>query len=522
MKRLRTGLIIFVATIIGALTIAGCTSGKDEKSEGSKTSTESACTPKDGETTPKALLRCADRSVAFIENPYGTGTGVVVSHKSKTYVVTNLHVVDPFSSADVSINGSDKLGRLAVVGTDVAKDIALLGPVPEGADVTPLPLGNPKVEKGDDVYLVGFPGSADTENADLTITSGLASRTRKLDDWGQTYIQSDAVIGEGQSGGALFVSNGELAGISGLSYEDSFSLSLTISNVAEAVGRIVSGDGDDVISVPIDSDDDGASGSGAKEGVLRVPDDIETPTLFLPSSDEDREWNFGIAGPEGRFSVAAIDGLTGDPLFVNAAGVALTKEVLALQKERLGSSADGTGAGDSLSLPAEVVAREKSPGQFTVTIPAGVVVELVAGVASDAAPAELKWNSNLDLWALSEEIDTKTIEVDDLVTGLVSGYRLGVPFQVELEAGQKVTLSASSPQGDVMVIVSKPGRTITAFDLLGAEADSDVKLFDDSDKGLYGLDVLEKFTATEAGLYNVVLHNNDVVPMAYRLEVRTD
>ena len=521
MNRSKTSPTFLLIMLCLAL-IAGACSSSTSKNKAAKSEKTggSECAPRKGEATPKALLRCADRSVAFIETAYGTGTGVAVRHGDLNYVVTNLHVVYPFSAADVTINGDD-LGRLAVVGADVTADIALLGPVPDGAGVKPIPLGDPKVEKGDDVFLVGFPGSADAEDADLTITSGLASRTRNASDWDQNYFQSDAVIASGQSGGALFVGSGELAGISGLSYDEGFSLSLSIQDVERAIERIAGGDGDDVVSVPLGADDDESltPPGGAKEGKLPIPDDIETPTLFLPPSEKDREWNLSLLGPEGQFAVSAVDGVTGEPLLANAAGIALTNEIIESQAERLGVEPTELVGGPLPTVTPQVAARETAPGSFSLTVPAGVAVEVIASMGPDAVPADVSWTSNLSLWPLTEEVETQLLELGTPVVGTVSGYRVGIPFQVELKAGQRVKLLAGSPQGDVALAITGPGRNLTSFDLNAEGTDDQVKVFDDSDLGLFGLDVSESFTATDAGLYNLALQNNEMSPVTFRIEV---
>ncbi len=354
----------------------------------------------EGDEKPaKALLRCGEHSIAFVETLYATGTGVAVRIDDRDYVLTNLHVVDPFDSADVSLGGVEDLGRLPVAGTDVAADLALLGPVEDaGENFEPVPLGDPSPEKGDDVFLVGFPGTADVDEADLTITAGIVSRLREADGWDQTYIQTDAVIGEGQSGGALFGADGELLGISGLSYDPSFALALQVRDVEVAVDRIVAGDGDDVIQVPQSADDCGTptASSGATGGTVGFVDDIESPTLFLPPADQARTFELAVTGPEGRFLVAAVDSGSGEPLAVNAAGLALTDELIASAVARSGMSAEELGAVFPDPTP-EVLSREIAPGVLSFRVEAGQFVEVAFTLAPDAVPGELSWTSSLPL-----------------------------------------------------------------------------------------------------------------------------
>ncbi len=518
-----------VATVLvlGLAASAACSSSSDaadSATSGSKDEAVAAtpCTPEGDEKPAKSLLRCSEHSIAFIETLYATGTGVAVRVDDQDYVLTNLHVVDPFDSADVSLGGVEDLGRLPVAGTDVAADLALLGPIDDAGDAfEPVALGDPSPEKGDDVFLVGFPGTADVDEADLTITAGLVSRLRDADGWDQTYIQTDAVIGEGQSGGALFGEGGELLGISGLSYDPSFALALEVQDVETAVDRIVAGDGDDVIEVPQTAEDEGtpAAGDGATEGTVSFVDDIETPTLFLPPSEEDRTLELAVTGPEGRFAVSIVDSYTGEPLAVNAAGVALTDELVASAVERSGMTAEELGAAIPPVTP-DVAAREVAPDVLSVELGAGEFAEVVLTIAPDATPGELSWTSSLPLWTLTEELPVTTLELGEPAEGIVGGYQLGVPFEVELEAGQEVELSASSPQGDVALVIAEPGRRIDSFDVNLQLPDDALTFLDDSDEGLYGLDVLEPFTADVAGTYQVWMQNYEYTPLAYRVVVR--
>jgi hypothetical protein len=494
---------------------SGATTGGDESSGAGA---PSPCRPEGEEKPSKALLRCGEHSIAFIETLYATGSGVAVRVDEEDYILTNLHVVDPFDSADVTLGGVTDLGRLPVVGADAAADIALLGPVEDGGErLQPVPLDDPAVEKGDDVFLVGFPGTASVEDADLTITSGLVSRTRRSEEWDHTYLQSDAVIGEGQSGGPLFADTGDLVGISGLAYDPAFALALTVQDVEAAVRRIVDGDGDDLIRVPQDEADGEAGGS--VEGRISFEDDIESPVLFLPPADAPRTWNLTVTGPQGRYLVQAADGISGEALAVNAAGMELMKELVESASDRAGVAPDTLLDGPIQDVPPAVAAREVSPGVFSIELAAGQSAELSFGVSEDAVPGEITWTSDLPLWSLTEEVPVTTLIVGEPAEGVVGGYRVGIGFDVELEEGDEVRIAASSPQGDLAVAVAEPGRTLTSYDIELGPDDDRVELFDDSGEGLYGADVLEPYTARTTGTHRVWVTSGEVTPVAYRVSV---
>ena len=518
MKRQTTGLAIALAAL---LVLGGCT-GSDAATDTAESSdradsTNSANPCAVGDAAPsKALISCGETSVVFIETPYATGTGVAVRVDDADYVVTNLHVVDPFGAVEVSLGGTD-IGPLPVIGADVAADIALLGPIEDVEDATPLPLGDTTVEKGDDVFLLGFPGSTDTLDADLTITSGIVSRTRTAEGWDQTYIQSDAVIGDGQSGGALFTATGELAGISGLAYDPAFALSLSIQDVERSVSRILDGEGDELLLVPLTAED--AEG-GATSGTIAAPDDLETYVLYLPAAETARTWELQVQGPTDRFGVLVADSFEGTVLAQSATYDTLLQEYLAQLSDRSGLSAAELGAPEPVDDA--VRALEVAPGTFRIEVEPDVAAEVVVQLGVGVTDAELTWTSSLPLWPLTEQVVPRTLTLDEPVEGTISGFRAGIPFDVELEAGVEVELLASSPQGDLAIILAPPGVTMNAVDVDPEVDHEQLEYFDDSGEGIYGFGVRESFTPEVSGVHRLWLNNYDMTPVAYRIAVSTD
>src|SRR5690606_24003077 len=126
-----------------------------------------------------------------------------------------------------------------------------------------------------------------------TIASGIVSRTRHLDEWGLSFVQTDASIAGGQSGGPLFDEHGRVLGISGLSFADAFGLALGVEDVIESIERMVDTGGDDYLSLPIDED-----GSGERGGFAGLSDGTDVQRLYLGRSDEERQLDFAIADPE--------------------------------------------------------------------------------------------------------------------------------------------------------------------------------------------------------------------------------
>lgn len=144
----------------------------------------------------------------------GSGSGVIVS--SDGYIVTNNHVIDNATEIEVTLNDNRKYSA-TVVGTDPSTDIAVLKI--EQAGLASLPLGNSdQLHVGEWVLAVGNPF-----NLTSTVTAGIISaKARNLNLISdrsegvfpiESFIQTDAAVNPGNSGGALVNTNGELVGI---------------------------------------------------------------------------------------------------------------------------------------------------------------------------------------------------------------------------------------------------------------------------------------------------------------------
>jgi len=137
----------------------------------------------------------------------GTGSGVIISPDG--YIVTNNHVIANSSQLEVTLN-NNKTYDAEVIGTDADTDIALLKI--DADDALPyLAFGDSDNTKiGEWVLAVGNPF-----NLTSTVTAGIVSaKARSLSPRRtQSFIQTDAAVNPGNSGGALVNTNGDLIGI---------------------------------------------------------------------------------------------------------------------------------------------------------------------------------------------------------------------------------------------------------------------------------------------------------------------
>jgi Do/DeqQ family serine protease len=137
----------------------------------------------------------------------GTGSGVIISEDG--YIVTNNHVVKDAQDLEVTLNNR-KVYKAKVIGTDSKMDIALLKIDSDEKLPYTTFANSDNVKVGEWVLAVGNP-----YNLTSTVTAGIVSaKARNIGENSiQSFIQTDAAVNPGNSGGALVNTNGELIGI---------------------------------------------------------------------------------------------------------------------------------------------------------------------------------------------------------------------------------------------------------------------------------------------------------------------
>lgn len=144
----------------------------------------------------------------------GLGTGFIIS--SDGYICTNSHVVQNVDTVIVMV--AEKTYEAKIIGSDSVTDIALLK-IKSNKSFKPVYFGNSDdVRVGDFVLAIGNPFGLDK-----TFTSGVVSGTgrRQLDEMGNSHIQTDAAINQGNSGGPLINLDGEVIGVNRAIYSSS-------------------------------------------------------------------------------------------------------------------------------------------------------------------------------------------------------------------------------------------------------------------------------------------------------------
>ena len=167
---------------------------------------------------------CADSIVGITaypedQNGYYWGTGVIAGENG--LIITNAHVIEGCTSAEVTLYNNERYEAL-LVGADAVSDLALLKidctglPAASFADISGLSVGDP-------VAAIGNPLSEEFRS---TLTNGIISaidRGMNYNGHTMSLLQTNAAINEGNSGGALFNMYGQVVGITNMKMMSYFS-----------------------------------------------------------------------------------------------------------------------------------------------------------------------------------------------------------------------------------------------------------------------------------------------------------
>ena len=129
----------------------------------------------EGVRTAAEIFTAISPAVAFVDTPMGTGSGVLIQGG---YLLTNAHVVWPFSAVRVVFPDGSEYVDTPVVGWDLIADLALVGPIE--TEIEPAPLVDAgELAIGSDVYLIGYPAEEETF-PQPSITYGILSAAAQL------------------------------------------------------------------------------------------------------------------------------------------------------------------------------------------------------------------------------------------------------------------------------------------------------------------------------------------------------
>jgi serine protease Do len=180
--------------------------------------------------------------VSIVVPNYGSGSGAVIRRDGM--ILTNAHVVGPAKTVQVGLADGRKVGG-TVLGRDIGLDVAVVR-IPIN-DLPAAPLGNSdQLQVGQMAIAVGNP-----LGLERTVTTGVISALNRpgRELGGETFIQTDAAISPGNSGGPLVDSRGNVVGINsaellgqgvqGLGFAIPINLAMAMASQVLATGRYV-------------------------------------------------------------------------------------------------------------------------------------------------------------------------------------------------------------------------------------------------------------------------------------------
>lgn len=221
------------ATEVGERSIAPQNESSD--TEPNSGTADGAAGPEPTMTTATDVFERARQSVVFLGSALeGRGSGVAIDGG---WIITNAHVVGRATTVRMVTTDGVEFGDIPVRAVDPVLDIAVLGPIEPG-DNGPVPIArtvSADVRVGETVFLLGYPDERNTLPVPA-LTQGIVNRRRNVVLRDYSFLQVDALIAPGQSGGALVDSEGRLIGLSGLLFGAAqFGLALEADSLDERV-----------------------------------------------------------------------------------------------------------------------------------------------------------------------------------------------------------------------------------------------------------------------------------------------
>lgn len=410
-------------------------------------------------TTAEEVYELVAPSIAAISTDIAGGSGILIDSET---VLTAAHVVWPYRSARVVFPNGGEVQDAPVVGWDPFGDLALLdvsglanlpSPVDIG-DGEDIPLGRP-------VFLVGYPGESE-RYPQPTITQGILSRTREWESEQWTFLQSDATVVGGQSGGALVDEDGSVVGVTNFSFLEEFGLSGSLADATSKIERMRSGE--DIGGL---GDRLPPQGSGADVVAVSF-ENVWTDHVFIFEAPLYSDVSFEASSElDVSLTLTTVDGL----------------EI---------ASADETTDGEEVI---EELITYRGPHLLRIEI------------FSDSGDAELR--SSVDLVEWPDPDDGRLLTRNTTITGNADYPGDFDWYLVELGKGQAITIDVDSIAFDPVLMVDGPEGLgyVRAVD-------------DDTGGGLFGTNPRIVFTARETGTFIIVVADSGVTgPGAYRLTV---
>ncbi|MDH3260827.1 MAG: serine protease [Acidimicrobiia bacterium] len=457
----RTGgaiAVFLLASCTTPSTVATATEGSSTTSQPTTTSSVS------GFLSPSQVFAAISPALAFIETSIGTGSGILMEGGK---LLTNAHVVWPYAKARVVFPDGTELIDAPVVAWDVMGDFAVLDVSAAGRLPDPAPFGNGESESiGTELFLIGYPAEVE-RFPQPTLTSGVLSRIRTWDAIDMTYLQTDAVIAGGQSGGALVSNHGEVVGISGLLFAEGFALAASAPDVLPRIRAALSGETLDGLDARLLA----GSGAPATEAEVELANFMDEATwVFSAAVGEDISFT---ADSRGDVALAVV-------------------------------STDGF-----VELSVDDSETDLETGSFEVVVGAPHVISVTV-ISTRRETAKVA--SDVPFQTFVDPDHGRSIAPGESITANID-YPFDVDyFLLTLTAGQTVTVEVDTMNFDADLVID---RADNAGDLLASD--------DDTGGGVMGWDPLITYSADVSSTYLIgVFDQSGIGPGGYFLRVSAD
>ncbi|MBC8363524.1 MAG: trypsin-like peptidase domain-containing protein [Actinobacteria bacterium] len=426
------------------------------------------------------VFAAAAPSVVFIEVPDGTGSGVVLADG---WVVTNAHVVGRYPTVRL-FTAVGEVTDVPVHARDWLHDLALVGPLPVSVsdELPALDLEMAEAPSvGEAVYLVGFPGEVEAD-PDPTMTAGILSRQRRQPCLDVTFLQVDALIAGGQSGGALLDQSGNLIGISGLGgFTDwNFGLVFSAGDAARVLAPMSAGEEPEGESTATKRLGAVVDYYDSQAFLVTITEQVPTLSVSAEAISGADIW-LGIDSPDGYppMPVTAVDEVD---YLLGAYG---EEEEEHLYFEDLNLEGEG-----------ETLEVSLLPGRY--------VVSLGYWSSADTEAIEVV-SSHLLVPLPDDENGWDTLRAGDSAVGDIGHLYDTDRFHIELEANEQIRIQVDS--------LGDPVMSLYLDDYLVASND-------DAGTGLYGAGASMVVVAPATGTYDLDLGMIGEVPAGYLVQVQ--
>ena len=415
-------------------------------------------------------------AVALVTTPHVAGNGLAIEDG---YLLTNAHTIDPFPVATVEFAGQEPV-EVPVVGVDLASDLAVLGPVPGGPAGVAV-AGTGELAPDDPMYLVG--SHADPERPEIEVDRGRYDRRLTEAAWDLDVLLTDiGPKGWQKASGAVVDARGRVVGLTCLFFDERYSFAVAGEHVRSSIDAILAGEASDWTPLPRSDED------ARRANRLDLAAGFGRGYLFVPAAAEERTLEVRTAPSTGLRLMTLRGSVT---------------ELNQSAEDRLLAQRQATAEG----LPS--VRPETAPGTWSVVVPPGEPAVLVVDRSGDedGAIGEVEVETSLPLVAVAPDADVGDIAVGEEREGAVGTFHDADRYRIDLRAGEKVTITATSALSDMRWAVYAPGERVPVRDV------------DDSGGGVLESDASGDLVATVGGTYEIEVSQRAGLGTEYRLSV---